>query len=146
MRKNGLVLLAMLISLPVTAGVAMADNIFEPVAVNYSYVETPKTIQQTEMVSAPNVVDADLIAATDTTTVNPVADNYQGAITYLENEQVELRTKLQGLNTQYTEVEQRYKEVSLERKNTKKAIRETEKKIKTLEKTKEKLRKADTVI
>ena len=141
MRKNRLAILAILICLPVTAGVALADNIFEPVSVDYSYVETPKTVQQTEVVEAPGSVATNLIAAADTPSVT---DNYQGAISCLENEQVELRTKLQGLNTQYTEIDQRYKTVSLERKNTKKSIRETEKKIKSLERTKEKLKKENS--
>ena len=148
MKMNKLAILSMMVCLSLTAGAALANDIFEPVSTGYSYVETPAPVQQTAVTEAPIAVDTNLIAATDTlNTVTPIAtDNYQGAITYIENEQVELRTKLQGLNTKYTEIDQQYKTVTLERKNAKKAIKETEKKIKTLEKTKEKLKKENSAV
>ena len=153
MNKKTIALISVFTLFVASVNVANAgDVVFEPVTASntYEYIQTPKAIQQPIVTTSPGyTVNATQIAAAtgSTSPTSTIAgDNYRVSITGLENEQVELRTKLQTFNTQYTEIEQRYQNVSLERKNMKKNIRETEKKIKSLERIKTKLQKEATII
>ncbi|MBR6098351.1 hypothetical protein IKP85_01235 [bacterium] len=69
------------------------------------------------------------------------SQNMQGAISQLDNAQVEVRNELLNYKTKYSEIDAQYNKVKAERANLSKQIRACEKKINQLDKAKEKIRK-----
>jgi chromosome segregation ATPase len=117
---------------------AFAESSFTPLSFSDSTYSSSSN--NTEVIASSTTTPA-ITKANEVISNTTGSKNMQGAITQLDNAQVEVRNELLKFKTKYADVDARYNNIKEERASLRKDIRACEKKIRQLDNAKEKIRK-----